>query len=180
MKRIIVAVLLLTSFPTRYGGQQPPVPTVLHHITIINADSPPMRDMTILITGGRIAAIERADAITIPAGAQIIDGSGKFVIPGLMDMHNHLLSGSFPPRPNLQPNLRLVLAVGVTTVFDPSIGRQDFVRLKAAAAPDSSAYARFFGTGPMLTVKGDTFADADAPMPETPATGSEGTVPTSI
>jgi imidazolonepropionase-like amidohydrolase len=37
------------------------------------------------------------------------------------------------------------------------------------AAPDSSAYARFFGTGPMFTVKGDTFADADSPMPETPA-----------
>jgi imidazolonepropionase-like amidohydrolase len=41
--------------------------------------------------------------------------------------------------------------------------------LRAAAAPDSSAYARFFSTGPMFTVKGDTFADADAPMPETPA-----------
>ncbi len=169
MKRIIVAVLLLTLFPTHYGGQQPPAPTVLHHVTVINADSPPMSDMTILITGGRIAAMDRADAITIPAGAQIIDGRGKFVIPGLMDMHHHLLSGSFPPRPNLQPNLGRLLAVGVTTVFDPSIGRQDFARLKAAAASDSSAYARFFGTGPMFTVKGDTFADADAPMPETPA-----------
>jgi imidazolonepropionase-like amidohydrolase len=169
MRRIIVAVLLLASFPTHYGGQQPAVPTVLNHVTVINAETPPMSDMTVLITGGRIAAMGRADTITIPSGAQIIDGRGKFVIPGLMDMHNHLLSGSFPPRPNLQPNLGRLLAVGVTTVFDPSIGRQEFVRLKAAAAPDSSAYARFFGTGPMLTVKGDAFADADAPRPETPA-----------
>jgi imidazolonepropionase-like amidohydrolase len=128
-----------------------------------------MSDMTILITGGRIVAVDRADVITIPAGAQIIDGSGKFVIPGLMDMHNHLLSGSLPPRPNLQPNLARVLAVGVTTVFDPSLGKQEFVRLKAAATLDSSAYARFFGTGPMFTVKGDMLADADAPTPETPA-----------
>jgi len=169
VKQIIAAVLLLTSFPSHYGGQQSPAPTVLHHVTVINADSPPTSDMTILITGGRIAAVDRADAITIPAGAQIIDGRGKFVIPGLMDMHNHLLSGSFPPRPNLQPNLGRMLAVGVNTVFDPSIGRQDFARLKAAAAPDSSAYARFFGTGPMFTVKGDAMADADAPMPGTPA-----------
>ncbi len=167
MKRMIVAVLLLMFFPMHYGGQQTSVSTVIQHVTIINAGSPPMRDMTIVTTGGRIAAIGIADGI--PAGAQIIDGRGKFVIPGLMDMHNHLLSGSFPPRPNMQPNLRRVLAVGVTTVFDPSIGKQEFVRLKAAAAPDSSAYARFFGTGPMLTVKGDTFADADSPIPETPA-----------
>jgi imidazolonepropionase-like amidohydrolase len=126
-----------------------------------------MSDMTILITGSRITAIDRADAITIPAGAEIIDGRGKFVIPGLMDMHHHLMSGSLRPQQNLQGNLGRLLAVGVTTVFDPSIGRQDFARLKAAAAPDSSAYARFFGTGPMVTVKGDRLADADAPMPET-------------
>jgi imidazolonepropionase-like amidohydrolase len=138
-------------------------------VTVINADSAPLSDMTILITGSRIAAINRADATTIPAGAGIIDGRGKFVIPGLMDMHHHLLSGSFPPRPNPLPNLGRVLAVGVTTVFDPSIGRQDFTRLRAAAAPDASPYARFFSTGPMLTVKGDSFAEADSPMPETPA-----------
>jgi len=125
--------------------------------------------MTILITGSRIAAIDRADATTIPPGARIIDGRGRFVIPGLMDMHHHLLSGSFPPRPNLLPNLGRLLAVGVTTVFDPSIGRQDLARVRAAAAPDSSPYARFFGTGPMFTVKGDRFAEADSPMPETPA-----------
>jgi imidazolonepropionase-like amidohydrolase len=165
----MVAVLLLASLPTHYGGQETSPPTVLHHVTVINAGSAPMSDMTILITGNRIAAIGRADATTIPAGARIIDGRGKFVIPGLMDMHHHLLSGSFPPRPNFLPNLGRLLAVGVTSVFDPSIGRQDFARLRAAAAPDSSPYARFFSTGPMFTVKGDTFADADSPMPETPA-----------
>lgn len=169
MRRIIVAVLLLASLPRRYGGQETPAPTVLNHVTVINADSAPMSDMTIVITGSRITAMNRADAATIPAAAQIIDGRGKFVMPGLMDMHHHLLSGSFPPRPNLLPTLRRVLAVGVTTVFDPSIGRQDFARLRAAAAPDSSAYARFVSTGPMFTVKGDTFAEADSPMPETPA-----------
>jgi imidazolonepropionase-like amidohydrolase len=167
MKRIIVAALLLMS-PIHYRGQQTPArSTLLQHVTVINPGSPPMSDMTILITGSRITAIDRADAITIPAGAEIIDGRGKFVIPGLMDMHHHLMSGSLRPQQNLQGNLGRLLAVGVTTVFDPSIGRQDFARLKAAAAPDSSAYARFFGTGPMVTVKGDRLADADAPMPET-------------
>src|SRR5262249_42931686 len=113
MRRIMVAALLLTSLPTHYGGQETSAPTVLHHVTVINADSAPLSDMTIVITGSRIAAIGRADATTIPAGAQIVDGRGKFVIPGLMDMHHHLLSGSFPPRPNLLPNLARLLAVGV-------------------------------------------------------------------
>jgi imidazolonepropionase-like amidohydrolase len=92
MKRIVAAVLFLTSFPTHYGGQQPAAPTVLQHVTVVNPGSPPMSDMTVLIIGSRIAAMGRADGITIPAGAQIIDGRGKFVIPGLMDMHHHLLS----------------------------------------------------------------------------------------
>ena len=87
----------------------------------------------------------------------MIDGQGKFVIPGLADMHHHLSSGSMRPVANPRLALRRMLAVGVTTIFNPSISLKDFAALKAAAAENTAPFARFFGTGPIISVKGDFF-----------------------
>jgi len=46
--------------------------------------------MSLLISNGRIAAIGPAARITAPAKAEILDGRGKFLIPGLWNMHVHL------------------------------------------------------------------------------------------
>jgi imidazolonepropionase-like amidohydrolase len=60
----------------------------LTHVTIINVESGHLqRDTTILIKGERITAIGQ---IRIPPGAEVMDGAGTFVIPGLWDMHTHL------------------------------------------------------------------------------------------
>ena len=62
----------------------------LTHVTIIDpAVGKPQQDMTILVRGQNIAAVGRARQVTIPASATVIDGTGKFVIPGLWDMHSH-------------------------------------------------------------------------------------------
>jgi imidazolonepropionase-like amidohydrolase len=104
----------------------------------------------------------------------VIDGQGKFVIPGLADMHHHLLSGSMQPIVNRPSVLRRMLAVGVTTVFTPSISRKDFAALTAAATDDAAPYARFFGTGPSITIKEDVFAGPAGPAaPDTPAEAQE-------
>jgi hypothetical protein len=47
-------------------------------------------DMTVIIAGGRIAAIGSSRKVKAPKGAQVIDATGKFLIPGLWDMHVHL------------------------------------------------------------------------------------------
>jgi imidazolonepropionase-like amidohydrolase len=57
----------------------------LTHVTIID----PQQDMTILVRGHDIAAVGRAKRITIPASEKVIDGTGKFVIPGVRDIHSH-------------------------------------------------------------------------------------------
>lgn len=49
----------------------------------------PQQDMTILVRGHDIAAVGRAKQVTIPTSAKGIDGTCKFVIPGLWDMHSH-------------------------------------------------------------------------------------------
>jgi len=59
-----------------------------------------------------------------------------------------------PQREDYIGNLGRLLAVGVTTVFNPDGGEGEFAKLKSAAAADASPYARFFGTGPAITVPG--------------------------
>jgi imidazolonepropionase-like amidohydrolase len=83
-------------------------------------------------------------------------------------MHNHLDDGGISRQQNRVANLGRLLAVGVTTVLDPSVSESDFSTLKAAAALDSSPYARFFGTGPGLTADGDQLG-ALSPKPKTAA-----------
>jgi hypothetical protein len=49
-------------------------------------------DQTVIVTGNHITAVGRAGRVKVPAGVQVIDATGKFLIPGLWDMHAHALS----------------------------------------------------------------------------------------
>src|SRR5690242_9986565 len=61
------------------------------HVTVIDmTTAAPQPDMTVIITGNRITALGKANKLRIPQGAQVIDATGKFLIPGLWDMHIHL------------------------------------------------------------------------------------------
>jgi imidazolonepropionase-like amidohydrolase len=164
----MLSALLLT-FPALEAAAQ--TPTVIVGATVIDGTGrPPIQDAAIVIEGGRIRQVGPRAAITVPAKAETLDARGKFVIPGLADMHHHLLSGSLRFQQNLVGNLGRLPAVGITMVFNPSSSEADFARLKAAAATDTSPSARFFGTGPLITVKGDLFgALVGSPVPETPA-----------
>ncbi|HEY0681059.1 MAG TPA: amidohydrolase family protein [Steroidobacter sp.] len=77
---------------------------------------------TVVVRGNRIVAVGSVDAVTVPAGAKVIDVSGKTVMPGLFDMHGHInncyytSSGLMPQR---QSARYADLAFGVTTNYDP-------------------------------------------------------------
>ncbi|HSS00121.1 MAG TPA: hypothetical protein VLM79_23855, partial [Kofleriaceae bacterium] len=62
-------------------------PIAIRDVTIIDAASRPRRG-TVVVRGHRIAEV---GAVAVPAGATVIDGRGKFVIPGLWDAHIHLV-----------------------------------------------------------------------------------------
>ena len=160
-----LAVLALAGIT---ADMQTPDIRVITGATLINpTPAAPVSNAVIVITGSRITQVGTAASVKPPAGAQVIDAAGKFVIPGLADMHNHLEDGGINQRQNRLGNLGRLLAVGVTTVFDPSVPEDDFAKLKAAATPDSAAYPRFFGTGPSITVEGDTLG-SQSPKPKTP------------
>jgi hypothetical protein len=64
---------------------------------------------TIVIAGNRILSVGPADSLSIPAGAQVIDAHGKWVIPGLIDAHVHFFqSGNLYARPDIADFTRWV------------------------------------------------------------------------
>ncbi len=66
---------------------------------------------TVLIEDGSIAFIGNADTAAIPSDAERLDGAGRYLMPGLIDMHAHLVTD-----PGAEHDLVLELAAGVTTV----------------------------------------------------------------
>lgn len=67
---------------------------VFTHVTVIDATGAPAKpDMTVVIKGGRIAALGKTANVDFPENAHVVDATGKFLIPGLWDMHAHLWIG---------------------------------------------------------------------------------------
>src|ERR1051325_1308781 len=60
------------------------------HVAVVDArSSTPRQDQTVIVRGNRIVAVGPARTTSLPANARIIDRTGKFLIPGLWDMHVH-------------------------------------------------------------------------------------------
>ncbi len=80
----------------------------IEHVSVVPMDREVvLADHTVLVRDGRIAALGPAGALEVPADAQRIDGRGRFLMPGLADMHVHVWD---------ENDLYLFVANGVTTV----------------------------------------------------------------
>ena len=73
-----------------------------------------LADATVLVRDGRIAAVGPAASVRVPRGAARIDGRGKFLIPGLADMHTHLFSDGEIADSVAPHELGVMVANGVT------------------------------------------------------------------
>ena len=118
------------------------------HVSLIDATgTPPQTDMTLLIQAHRIRALSASATLPAPAGAQIVDGRGKFLIPGLWDMHVHLLREGRP-----EAYFPLLIANGVVGVRDMG-GDYSFAQirqLRDEIASGTRLGPRFFAPGPLL------------------------------
>jgi imidazolonepropionase-like amidohydrolase len=63
---------------------------VIRHATIMTADGQTITDGAIVLSNGAIEALGADASVTAPGGARVVDGTGKFVTPGLIDAHSHL------------------------------------------------------------------------------------------
>src|SRR5688500_17069300 len=87
-----------------------------------------LRDMTIVVQDGRIRALGPSRTTQVPAGARRVDGRGRFVLPGLADMHTHLFADG--PVPDSAGAAELgVIHANVVTVRWLLIGSPTHLRL---------------------------------------------------
>lgn len=77
---------------TRSQGSSAGAPTIAFlHANVIPMDAERvLRDQTVVVTGGKVAAIGPAPAVKVPAAATRVDASGRYLIPALCDMHVHI------------------------------------------------------------------------------------------
>lgn len=102
----------------------------IEHVTVIpmTTDGAVLRDQTVLIEGERIKAIGPAQETRVSEGARRVNARGKYLMPGLTDMHAHVLSthlaslefGDLPESTyfDLQDQMTLYVANGITQIFD--------------------------------------------------------------
>jgi imidazolonepropionase-like amidohydrolase len=117
MRHLVVSFLFiccLTKLVAAQAAARTANPTIaITHVTVIDPHSrSAKRDMTVVIRGGRISAVRRSRVREVIKGATTVDGAGKFLIPGLWDMHVHLGTSDF----DRQQNLRLFIVNGITGI----------------------------------------------------------------
>jgi imidazolonepropionase-like amidohydrolase len=91
--------------------------------TILTITNGKIEHGTVLIRGSKIAAVGPNASVTVPAGAQVIDGAGKFVLPGIIDTHSHTAVDGSVNEISL-PNTGMVRIADVLTNEDVSAYRQ--------------------------------------------------------
>jgi imidazolonepropionase-like amidohydrolase len=74
-----------------------------------------LADQTVVVSGGTIASIAPSGKASVPAGAVRIDGKGKYLMPGLGELHAHIPGGA-APEADVERTLFLYVANGVTTI----------------------------------------------------------------
>jgi imidazolonepropionase-like amidohydrolase len=115
-----------------------------------------LAQQTVVVENGKITTIGPVKSTTVPRGATRIDGRGKFLIPGLHDMHTHLLSDDRIPDSLARYELAVILANGITTARIP-IGKPSHLVLREQTASGALPGPRLFLGSPQLS--GRSFGD---------------------
>lgn len=131
--RLALAAAVAACVPLSALASPPtPPPLAIEHVTVepMTPGGAPQSDMTVVIRDGRIASVGPSASAPSIAGARRIEGRGRFLIPGLTDMHVHIdndrltrLTGSKQPADgtsSIQDIFTPYVANGVTQVFNLS------------------------------------------------------------
>ena len=112
------------------------------HVNVIDVvDGRIVPNSTVTIRGNTIASVVQNGGP--PAGAQIVDGQGKFVIPGLWDMHAHMEATG-------ESSLQLYVANGVTGIRDMGSALEFILNLREATASGRTLGPQIVAAGPIL------------------------------
>ena len=164
LTKLITAILLL-SFSAVYSQ------TYITNVSFADVEEQTIvNNQTIQISGDRITEINRSKKVKIPEGATVIDGTGKFLFPGMTDAHIHFFqSGGLYARPDaidlrnemphhkeldlvhktMETTLKRYLQVGVTNVID--VGASYSFLKQRENFKNNNLVPSIYMTGPLLT-----------------------------
>ena len=145
-------------------GAQQPAPVETRPVAFVGVTVLPMTraerliDQTVVTAGDRIVAVGPRKSVAVPAGAEVIDGRGKTLMPGLVDMHMHLSPDPGAPGDSTQRALAITLAHGITTART-MLGQKSHPAVRAAIEQGTLA-------GPRLYIASTALNDGNTKTPE--------------
>jgi len=154
----VLGALLAASFAPAWAVEPPGTPST---VAFVGATVVPMthervlRERTVLVRDGRIAAIGPRDHVRVPDDALRVDAAGRHLMPGLAEMHAHVPV----ERPYRDEVLLLYAARGVTTIRG-MLGHPTHLRLRSELAAHRVLGPRLYTSGPSFN--GDTVDGAEA------------------
>jgi imidazolonepropionase-like amidohydrolase len=171
IKRISVKKTLSVVLQLFFIAQYLPAQIYITNTNVADVEKMQMlAQQTVVIENGKISKIVNSKKFKIPAGVKVIDGTGKYLIPGLVDAHVHFFqSGGLYTRPdvidlrkyvpyqkenywnhqNMEDQLRRYLGTGITTVID--VGSSiNFLQQRDSFSTKSYS-PTIYMTGPLLT-----------------------------
>jgi imidazolonepropionase-like amidohydrolase len=113
--QLLVAVLAAGAIPLGGGAQQPAPagPTLIKNATVLTVTKGKLENTDVLLQNGKIAQIGKN--LSAPAGVQVIDATGKYVMPGIIDPHSHTMADAIN-----EGSLSVTSMVRMTDVLDPT------------------------------------------------------------
>jgi imidazolonepropionase-like amidohydrolase len=146
-------------------GCKPPEESVqkaiIGAVLIDGTGGPPVSDSVVIVAGSRIRAVGNRTNMPIPAGLEKINGAGKFLVPGLLDLHVHLGTRSGPKynaaeytRERVARNLNAYLYFGVTAVRSMGTDRQPAFEVRKAERDGQLSTTSLFTAGRGFTAPG--------------------------
>jgi len=140
MKRLACSCLLTLALAANAGAAD----LVIRNVTVAGVGgAPAVANATVIVRGDRIAAIGPAAEVAIAEDARVIDGSGKFLLPGFMEMHAHLSKAR-------ASSLGLFIVNGVTTVRDLGGDHEELLRWRREIRAGTRVGPRILMAGPYL------------------------------
>jgi len=141
MKKMIAAALILVS------GSAAAETTAFVNVNVIPMTTEIVNEaQTVIVIDGIIATIGDVRVTPVPDGAVVIDGTDRYLIPGLAEMHGHVPGGSSA---NLERILGLYVANGITTVRG-MLGQSSHLRMREQLAAGELLGPRLITSGPSL------------------------------
>lgn len=176
MKNLLQLLFLIALTLLTYSCVQESESKVIIGATVIDGrGGGPIENSVIVIRGERIEQVAPKGLASVPSQAETIDVSGKFVIAGLGDAHNHIDMDGYGMEPgptDHKARLGKMLGWGFTTIFDPGTREMDLFPELKVLGQGKSRFSRYFGVGRGFAAKGG-YGQVNAFRPDSPKQARE-------